>query len=136
MSNILYDKAREKFLTGGINWMSMNIKAVLVDTSGYTPNFATNEYLSDIGASYRTSPCQPFANKNADGGAADAGDIEFASVAAPTTYEAIVIYVDTGDSATSSLIAYIDTATGLPITANGGNIIVTWDNGVNKIFKL
>ena len=50
--------------------------------------------------------------------------------------EAIIIYSDTGTEATSPLIAYIDTATGLPITPNGGDIIVTWDNGANKIFKL
>ena len=56
--------------------------------------------------------------------------------AAMTSIEAIVIYVDTGTEATSPLIAYIDTATGLPITPNGGDIIVTWDNGVNKIFKV
>ena len=47
-----------------------------------------------------------------------------------------MIYVDTGTEATSPLIAYIDTATGLPITPNGGDIIVTWDNGTNKIFKV
>ncbi len=28
------------------------------------------------------------------------------------------------------------TASGLPVTPNGGNIVVTWDNGVNRIFKL
>ena len=50
--------------------------------------------------------------------------------------EAIIIYVDSGTEATSPLIAYIDTATGLPITPNGGDIIVTWDNGTNKIFKV
>ena len=48
----------------------------------------------------------------------------------------IIIYKDTGTEATSPLIAMIDTATGLPITPNGGDIIVTWDNGVNKIFKV
>ena len=50
--------------------------------------------------------------------------------------EALVIYQDSGVSATSRLIAYIDTATGLPVTPNGGNITVTWDNGANRIFKL
>ena len=50
--------------------------------------------------------------------------------------EAIVLYKDTGTDSTSPLIAFIDTATGLPITPNGGDIIVTWDNGANKIFKL
>ena len=33
-----------------------------------------------------------------------------------------MIYKDTGSEATSPLIAYIDTATGLPITPNGGDI--------------
>lgn len=28
------------------------------------------------------------------------------------------------------------TASGLPVTPNGGNITITWDTGVNKIFKL
>lgn len=28
------------------------------------------------------------------------------------------------------------TGSGLPVTPNGGNINITWDNGVNKIFKL
>lgn len=50
--------------------------------------------------------------------------------------EAIIIYKDTGTESTSPLIAFIDTATGLPITPNGGDIIVTWDNGTNKIFKV
>lgn len=29
-----------------------------------------------------------------------------------------------------------NTAAGLPVTPNGGNINITWDNGVNKIFRL
>jgi len=29
-----------------------------------------------------------------------------------------------------------NTAAGLPVTPNGGNINITWDNGVNRIFKL
>lgn len=28
------------------------------------------------------------------------------------------------------------TGSGLPVTPNGGNIIIAWDNGANKIFKL
>ena len=38
-----------------------------------------------------------------------------------SSIEAIVIYVDTGTEATSPLVAFIDTATGLPITPNGGD---------------
>ena len=71
-------------------------------------------------------------------GAADGDDLTFSAVASgkKPSIEAIIIFKDTGNNATSPLIAYIDTATGLPITPNGGDIIVTWDNGVNKIFRL
>jgi hypothetical protein len=31
---------------------------------------------------------------------------------------------------------YIDAATGLPLTPNGGDVTIQWDNGANKIFKL
>ena len=74
-------------------------------------------------------------SKSTTGGAADAADCTFTSVSG-ATIEALVIYKDTGSEATSPVIAYIDTATGLPITPNGGDIIVTWDNGTNKIFKV
>ena len=39
-------------------------------------------------------------------------------------------------ASTSQLVAYIDTATGLPVTPNGGNIQIVWDTGANKIFAL
>lgn len=48
----------------------------------------------------------------------------------------IAIYKDTGTPATSSLIALIDTATGLPFTGSGGNVLIAWDNGADKIFRL
>lgn len=135
MANALYDKARERFLTGQFNWGTDSIKAVLVDTGAYTVSLTSHEFLSDISSSARVSMSGAFTGKTTTGGAADANDITFSSVSGPSI-EAIVIYADTGTEATSPLIAFIDTATGLPITPNGGDIIVTWDNGANKIFKL
>lgn len=135
MANALYDKARERFLTGQFNWSTDSIKSVLVDTGAYTVSLTSHEFLSDISSSARVSTSGAFTGKTTTGGAADANDITFSSVSGPSI-EAIVIYADTGTEATSPLIAFIDTATGLPITPNGGDIIVTWDNGANKIFKL
>lgn len=135
MANALYDKARELFLTAGLNWSSSDIKAVLVDTAGYTVNISTDQYLADIGGTYRIATSANFTGKTTTGGAADADNVTFTSVSG-ASIEAIVIYKDTGVAATSPLIAYIDTATGLPITPNGGDIILSWDNGANKIFKL
>ena len=135
MANTLYDFARQRFLEAQINWMTDTIKVLLVDTGAYTPQTAVHQYLSDISGSARIAGPVTLTSKTTTGGAADAADVTFTSVTGPSI-EAIVIYIDTGTESTSPLVAFIDTATGLPITPNGGDIIVTWDNGVNKIFKV
>jgi len=135
MANTLYDYARQRFLEAQLNWSSDTIKCILVDTGAYTPNTAVHQYLSDISGSARIAGPVTLTSKATTGGAADAADVTFTSVTG-VSIEAIVVYKDTGTEATSPLIAYIDTATGLPITPNGGDIIITWDNGTNKIFKV
>lgn len=137
MANTLYDKGRQRFLEASLNWLTDTIKCILVDTGAYTANFTTHEFLSDVPTSARIGTTSGIAltSKTTTGGAADAADITFSAVTG-ASIEALVIFKDTGTEGTSPLIAYIDTATGLPITPNGGDIIVTWDNGANKIFKL
>jgi len=135
MANTLYDKGRQRFLEGQFNWLTDTIKVYLVSTSAYTVNASTHEFISDISSSARIAGPVTLTAKSTAGGAADAADATFTAVSGGAI-GAIVIYADTGTEATSPLIAYLDTATGLPITPNGGDIIVTWDNGANKIFKL
>lgn len=135
MSNTLYDKARQRFAEAQINWLTDTIKAILVDSGNYTANFSTHEFLSDVSATARIAGPVTLTSKSTTGGACDAADLTFTSVSG-ASIETIILYKDTGVEGTSPLIAYIDTATGLPITPNGGDIIVTWDNGPNKIFKL
>ena len=135
MANALFDKARQRFLEGQFNWNTDAIKAVLVDTGAYVVNLSAHEFLADVSGGARIATSGAFAGKATSGGAADANDVTFSSVVGASV-ESIILYKDTGSDATSPLIAYIDTATGLPITPNGGDIIVTWDNGANKIFKL
>lgn len=135
MANALYDKARESFLKGEISWSGDNVKVVLVDLADYTPDLANHQYLSDIPAGARVATSGNLSGKTTAAGVADADNVTLASVTGDPS-EALVIYQDTGNAATSRLIAYLDTVTGLPITPNGGNITVTWGNGANKIFKL
>lgn len=135
MANALYDKGRQAFLEGDIVILTDNIKVVLVDTATYTVNLATDEFLSDIPAGERVATSGNLATKTSTAGVFDAADVTFSSVTGDVS-EALVIYKDTGTAGTSQLIAFIDTATGLPVTPNGGDITVTWDNGTNKIFKL
>lgn len=140
MANALFDTARQAFLEGALNWIAggTTIKAALIDTGSYTVNLSSHQYISapaGAGAIVTNGRSPAFTGRTSTGGAADADDITFTSVSGASV-EAIIIYVDSGVDATSQMIAYIDTATGLPITPNGGDIIVTWDNGTNKIFKL
>jgi hypothetical protein len=143
MANTLYDKGRELFLSGQLNWNTATIKCLLVDTSSGHYTFSPTHpfYDSIVPASNKvagpvTLVWSAGGGLPVTGGAADADDVTFTAVSG-VSIEAIVIYQDkgTGDGS-APLIAYIDTATGLPITPNGGDIIVTWDNGVNKIFRL
>lgn len=136
MANTLFDFARQRFLEGQFNWLTDTIKVYLVNSNAYTVQTAVHQYLSDIPTSARIAGPVTLTAKSTAGGAADAADCTFTSVGGSNAIHAIVIYRDTGTESTSPLIAYIDTATGLPITPNGGDIIVTWDNGVNKIFKV
>lgn len=132
MANVFYDKGREAFATAGVNWTSDTIKASLVDTGTYTFS-QSHQYYSSISGVVGTTTA--LSNKTATNGVLDADDLTFTTVSGSTA-EAIVIYKDTGSSATSPLLMYIDTATGLPITPTGGSIVVQWDNGANKIAKL
>lgn len=133
MANALYDKGREKFLTGAINASADTLKCALIKDT-YAPTLASDEFYSTLSAHVVGTP-QPLASKTVTGGVLDAADVTFLAV--PTAaVKFCAIYKDTGTAATSPLIALFDTAAGLPVSTNGGDIIIAWDNGPNKIFKL
>ena len=63
-------------------------------------------------------------------GVYDADDITFTDVAGTDMVVGILIH--SGETP----IAHIGHVMGFPLWTNGWDIIVTWDNGPNKIFKL
>jgi hypothetical protein len=144
MANALYDKGREHFARGDILWKAAGstIKATLVDLSDYTINLATHEYMNTntVPAAAKVATAT-IANPTSTNGVCDGDDITFSGVSGDQS-EYIIIWLDGGDGGTTAagtvsfLIAAIDTATGLAVTPNGGDITVTWDSGANKIFKL
>lgn len=133
MANALYDKGREKFLTGAINASADTLKCALIKDT-YAPTLGSDEFFSTLSSHVVGTP-QTLTSKTVTGGVLDAADITFSAV--PTAaVKYCAIYKDTGSAATSPLIALFDTAAGLPVSTNGGDIIIAWDNGANKIFKL
>lgn len=134
MANAHYAKGKEKTLKALINWETATIKAALV-RNDYPQNLTTDEFYSTI-SSYVVGTPQALANKTVTNGIFDADDVTFSAVAAGSTCEAVVLYVDTGNPATSSLLAYIDTITGFPYTTSGGDCLIQWDNGTYKIYSM
>lgn len=133
MANALYDKGREKFLTGAINASADTLKCALIKDT-YAPTLGSDEFFSTLSSHVVGTP-QTLASKTVTGGVLDAADVTFSAV--PTAaVKYCAIYKDTGSAATSPLIALFDTAAGLPVSTNGGDIIIAWDPGANKIFKL
>lgn len=132
MANLLYPKYKEVLLGAGVNLTSLTIKAALIDTGTYTYSSAHQWYSSVSGV---VGTPVTLASKTVTDGVFDAADITFTAVSGATV-EAIILYNDTGVAGTSHLIAYIDSATGLPVTPNGGDINIVWSSGASKIFAL
>ncbi len=133
--NSLYDHGRQKFLEGSIDWLTDNIKCILVNTSIYTVNLGSHQFLTDITGGSIVATSGNLTTPTSLGGVANADPVLFTSVSGSTA-GALIIYKDTGTSSTSPLIAYIDTGAGLPVTPNGGNVTIVWSTGSSKIFKL
>lgn len=135
MANGLYDKGREGFLDGSIDWDTNDIRTALY-RSAYTPNLASDQFLSTVTpANLAATMAAGMTTKTVTAGVADADDVTFSAVSGATV-KGIVIYQWSGSDATSRLIANIDTATGIPFVPSGGSVTITWDSGANKIFKL
>jgi len=134
MANFVYEKARQKFLEGGIAWLSQTIKVQLL-TTGYTPNSATDEFFNIIPSGARVSTPQTLGSKTSTLGNAMGGDLAFPTVGpSGTSITGYVFYRDTGTESTSPLICYIDTATGLPLLANGGTVNIQFTG--TRIFRI
>lgn len=135
MANALYDKGREGFLDGNIDWDTNDIRLILIDEADDTIDLSVDDNLDDRAAPARVATSGAFASKTVTNGVADAADVTLSAVTGDVS-ESIDIYKHTGTESTARLICNIDTATGLPVTPNGGDITITWDSGTNRIFKL
>lgn len=133
MANAIYPLYKQALLDGDTN-IDLNdgtVKVALVDTGVYTYS-AAHQFLTSLTGVVGTA--QTINNTTVANGLFDGDNVTYTAVSG-NSVEALVIYIDTGSSATSRLVAYIDTGvTGLPVTPNGGDISVTWN--ASGIFQL
>jgi hypothetical protein len=139
MANALYDLGRNAFLTGGADWDTDDIRIALVK-AGYTQNLATDQFISTPAANIPSASWRSSAISGATGtaGVANHTAKTLTAVASDSSNAAtrILYYKFNASDAAAPLLVYIDTATGLPVTPNGGDITITPDSGSNKLFKL
>lgn len=132
----VYDKTKEAFLGGDLALDTADLRAILIDTADYTFS-AAHDFLDDVPGAARVAVSATLTGVSITNGVFDAADVTLTSVTGDPS-EAVIIYDHTGAADTARrLVAYIDSfSAGMPVTPNGGNITVAWDNGTNKIFKL
>lgn len=136
MANALYGKAKESLLSGEIDLTSNTVKFLMV-SSDYVVAINTHEYVSDIGTGNIVARSGELDNKTVTLGVFDAGN-ETVEEYGNSGFDYIILYADSGIDTTSRLLAYIDTADGLPVEATVGTstIAIQWSNDASKIFAL
>lgn len=134
MANAVYPIYKTAILSGSSN-VSLTVDdstdgpfCALVDTGTYTYS-AAHDFYNDlsgiVGTDQRiTSPTVG----SVSAGTFDGADITYTAVSGATV-EALVIYRhNAGANTTWRLVLYLDTSvTGLPVTPNGGDIVVSWN---------
>lgn len=133
MTDVIFPKGLKKFADADIDLLADDIRVMLVKST-YTYD-ATDEFVADIGAvdNGRTAA---LSGKDTTSGIFDATDTTLTATDADAC-NALIYFKHTGSDATAALIAYVQTATGLPFTpAASGTVNILFDSGANKIFKL
>lgn len=133
MANAMYDFGRESFLGGDIAFDTDSVRIFFVDEADDTIDLANDQDLADRAAGSRVGTATAIGTVTIVGGTGDAADTTLSAVTGDQS-ESIDMYLHTGTESTSILILNIDTATGLPVTPNGGDITVAWN--ASGIFTL
>ncbi len=94
----------------------------------YTPNISTDQFYNIIPGGAIIAPEVALTSKTGSGGTLSAANVVWTAVSGSAAAY-IVLDKDTGTTSTSNLICLIDTATGLPVAPNGGDITAAWAGG-------
>ncbi len=131
MANAVYPKYKESVLkeadaSNGLDGTTTSAPYVaLVDTGTYTYS-SSHQFYSSLSGIVGTD--QAITTPTVTNGTFDGDDVTFTSVSGASV-EALIIYRhNAGANTTWRLVLFEDTSvTGLPVTPNGGNIVVTWN---------
>lgn len=123
MANALYVAYKNNALGTGthVDLDADDMRMVATDHADVTPVPATHDFLDDISAG--TVGTATLAGEAIAAGAFDSTDPVFTALTGDP-FESLTLYKHTGTGSTSNLVAFYDTATGLPFTPSGGDVTV------------
>lgn len=127
MANATYPKAKEAMLSGNVDLLSSTIKIQMLGTDGVYD--ATDTFLSDLVGTKLGAPATIGSKDVALG--KFTGVNGTVSVPESQWVAAAVIYIDTGSSATSRLLAWIDTksdTTAFSFISTGQPVQPVWND--------
>lgn len=128
MANAMYPIGLKAILDGDVDMLADDIKVVLLD-AGYTYS-AAHDFLDDISGTAIVATSANLASKTTTGGVFDAADVTFSSLTGDDVV-AYVVYKDTGSSATSRLLCYVDTAadtSAILVEPDGTDFTLRWSS--------
>ena len=136
MASIWFKAGVDAFAKGECPWKASGgatVKGMLVNTALYTPN--GNDASMTPCAAGRRSTDQTLTLIDATGGGiCDASDITFSVVAAGDPVQGVILYKFVTNDAGSTPICFLEFTE--PVTPNGGDIVIAWDNGDYKIMRI
>ncbi len=131
-----YPNARHLFATGALSWTVGNYKCLIM-ASGYSPNFATDTYLSDVPAPAIIATSPTITGIGESLGYLTGDTIPFGVISSALIAGSLIFFKDTGVPSSSPLIVYVDTpdVAGFPQALTGFNYYV-YKNLVGGWFRL
>ena len=132
MANTSQNSTKNNLWNSGIpDLTTLTVKAMFIDNADDTV-VAGDDFIDDILSAARVPAIAsaPALASKTNGvvavGTFDAADTTFTSLTGDAS-EQLILFEDSGVESTSDIICFWDTATGLPLTPNGGNVTVVWN---------
>lgn len=135
MASGIFGNAKFKFCSGEIDLIDTQLSALLLDLNSYTPNLDIDLNISDIPEAAIIAEkvlTGKSLTKELIGGISSVvfrcDDTVFSSVTTDKNVDGIVICVDGATYSDSILIFLIDDCAEFPITTDGTDITIEWDD--------
>lgn len=129
MASGMYEFGLTQLMRGNVDVVNDNIAVVAVSSS-YTPDLSSHQYQNDIPDAAQIGEVDLEGNAII-GTAFTANSATIPNPTAGLSHNAVVVFNNTGNSATSQLIAYSEVSA---ITTDGTPLVIDWD--VNGVFEL